>query len=776
MLRHSTCLALLLLLLVAACGGSGSAPDGSPGPIDQPGPQQAEAQPRGSVLRNTSGAPIGIRLLWAQSNNVIGYHLYISDSPIPDTARGDSSMQVEISSSKLIPQPPGSQPVLVDHIFPVSIGETWYYRLSAVWMDDSAEEESQLSGELQVDITPFTVASIENPNVGVGTTVFLQGSNFGQQDAGDVVEFPGVVWTNGVGFEPVMIPGTIMSWTETRIGVRVPLGATSGNIDVTIGGLTASTPDVFTNSQPYITSLTPLAADTTEEVTLTGNNFGNAQDSLHFVKFALFDVTAADRYVSWSNTQIVFKPLNLRQYELKEVRVSSGGFLSNIGFVELENAPPVPFLRALPDTGVAPLAVKFEPIEDSPGGPLLAFDPEGTNLTYGYDFQDDGNIDLTLPDAGQAPFTYDPSTTLVHTCRLTLTDEDGGTAEDTVTVTTSNPPLSLTDDGSPGGKPLYQTDQQLELNYVLSGGVPNYRVTFVLINQVTDAETIIAIDNGVTPGAQSHTFTIDTTSGTEVPFSNALPYGSWHIRIDADDLATEVDPVSLELPASGPPYDVYRAHVGMINDSTGDPGGTIGTLATDDLELLGYQVAQIDAASMVSGDLTGLHAVIWPAQAVVGQSEPYGWISVAELGLMSTYLDAGGSMVVLGPPSNGGNGAFPQDSTFNTLHQPFISVVAGVVSGDLNCIDFTQNGEYTINSLTINGAVGRNAPGTALTNGGTAHVQNTQANGFFNVFTANATGVGGVYLGMLAYDSLTFPGGITRPMYIDNIVSGSVGF
>ncbi len=775
MLRHSSCLALLVLLLLAGCG-SGPHTDADPVLPPADPPAQTGTQASGTVLRNTSGAPVGIRLLWAKQNNVAGYHLYISDSPIPDSARGDASLQVEIAGSKLIAQPAGSQPVLVDHVFPVNIGETWFYRLTSVWLDDSVEEESHFDGELQVDITPFTVAQIENPNVGVGTTLFIQGLNFGEQAAGDVVEFPGVLWVNGTGFQPAMIPATIMSWTPTRIGVKVPLGATTGNIDVTIGGLTASTPDVFTNSQPYITSLSPLSADVTEEVTLVGNNFGASQDSLHFVKFADFDVTAPDRNVSWSNTQIVFKPLNLRQFELKEVRVSSGGFLSNIGFVLLENAPPVPFLTATPASGTAPLAVKFEPMEDTTGVPEFAYDPEGTSLTYGYDFTNDGSIDVLMPDAGQVPHTYDPSLTTSHVCELTLTDQDGGTATDTVTVTTSNPPLSLTDNGSPGGKPIYQSDSQLTMKYTLSGGVPAYRVTWVLINDVTDAETIIAVDNGVSPGANTHVFDIDTTSGTAVAFSDLLPYGSWRMRIEADDIDSNVAPVSLDLPTSGPPYDIYRYEVGLINDTVGDPGQTIGTLISDDLVALGYDVKDIDAATMVAGDLTGLHAVVWPGQQVGAQAEPYSWISSAELTLMTTYLDAGGSMIVMAPPSNGGNGAFPQDSTFNGAHQPYQSVISGNANAGMTCLSFTQAWDYTVDQVTINGPAGSNTPGTSLINGGTSQAQNAAGTLFPNTFTPNSSGTGGVYISMLAYNAITFNVGNTRQMYIDNIVAGCVNF
>lgn len=781
MLRHSTFLALLLLLLCCGCGGSTTAQkpdDGAEGPAgDAP---DSAGVPHGQVLHSTSGVPVGIRLAWFPvQGGVTGYHIYFSDQPIPDSARGDNSFWLSIGGNDLIPQPGGSSPISVDHLFSVQIGETWYYRLSSVWTDpDTGQEESILSPETQVDITPFTVASIENPNVGVGTIVFIDGDHFGQQDVSDTVEFPGVQWVDGTGFVPAKIPGQIQSWTNTRIGVTVPLGTTSGNIDVTIGGLTASTPDTFTNSQPYITSLTPLGADITEDVTLVGNNFGNAQDTLHFVKFAGFDMTAAVQYTSWSNTQIVFHPLNLRQFEAKEVRVGVLGFLSNIGFLNLENAPPVVFLTASPSSGTAPLAVKFEPQEGggTPGGPVFAYDPEGTTLTYGYDFEDDGSIDITMPDASQVPHTYNPGLPTARTCRLTCADQDGGTGDDTVVVNVANPAIVVTDDGTSTGKPLFQSDGQLTIKYDVSGGAPNYDVTWVLTDDATNTETILATDLDVSPGPNVHNFDIDTTTSTAVAGSDLIPFGKWHIRAEAEDQDPAVTQGTFTWP-DPLTFDVFRYDIGMINDAAGDPGGTESTAITADLVTVGYKVTQVDAATMQISDLNGFNAVVVPGQYSSGQAQPYGWLSTAEIGVLTSFIDLGGQVIILAPPCiDSAAGPFPQDNNFNANLQPFASIVfANDQTLTRPTLDFTLLYDHMVRNIVWTSAdLGRNAPGTPLLNGAVGEIGVLATGAWFGAYRDNAVG-GGVYLGMFQYDASDATGvGESRALLLDNIVAGSI--
>ncbi len=85
----------------------------------------------------------------------------------------------------------------------------------------------------------FTVLSAPNisslsPTSGrVGTTVTITGANFGSAQGTSTVKFNGIIAT------------TITSWSATSIKAKVPTGATTGNVVITVSGL-SSNGKVFT--------------------------------------------------------------------------------------------------------------------------------------------------------------------------------------------------------------------------------------------------------------------------------------------------------------------------------------------------------------------------------------------------------------------------------------------------------------------------------------------------------------------------------------------------
>ncbi|WP_345023595.1 PQQ-dependent sugar dehydrogenase [Streptomyces sedi] len=95
------------------------------------------------------------------------------------------------------------------------------------------------------------------------------------------------------------------------------------------------------------------------------------------------------------------------------------------------NRYPIAKLSADRTSGPAPLEVNF----DSAG----SSDPEGTELTYAWDFDGDGTVDSTEP-AGS--FTYtEPGG---YTARLTVTDADGASANSAVQIVSGNTPPEIT--------------------------------------------------------------------------------------------------------------------------------------------------------------------------------------------------------------------------------------------------------------------------------------------------------------------------------------------
>jgi PKD repeat protein len=89
------------------------------------------------------------------------------------------------------------------------------------------------------------------------------------------------------------------------------------------------------------------------------------------------------------------------------------------------NAPPVALVGANPTSGIAPLAVTFSAAGSS--------DPDGTIASYAWTFGDGGSA-----SGASAAHTYAAAGT--YTAKLTVTDNGGATASQTVTITASADP------------------------------------------------------------------------------------------------------------------------------------------------------------------------------------------------------------------------------------------------------------------------------------------------------------------------------------------------
>src|SRR6267142_56183 len=163
-----------------------------------------------------------------------------------------------------------------------------------------------------------------NPTSGpVGTSVTITGTNFGASQGPSTVKF------NGTSAVPT-------SWSATSIVAPVPVGATTGNVVVTVGGA-ASNGVSFTVPvpAPSITSLNPASGVVGASVTISGANFGAAQGT-NTVKFNGTTATPT----SWGATSIV-APVPAGA-TTGNVVVTVGGVASNgVSFtVQADTTPP----------------------------------------------------------------------------------------------------------------------------------------------------------------------------------------------------------------------------------------------------------------------------------------------------------------------------------------------------------------------------------------------------------------------------------------------------
>ena len=139
----------------------------------------------------------------------------------------------------------------------------------------------------------FTVTSGTTPTIGSldpgagpeGTSVEITGTNFGDSQGTSTVAF------NGTAATPT-------SWSDTEITVAVPMGATTGDVVVTVDG-TASTGVEFTVTSG-ISALNPTSGPEGTSVAITGTSFGATQGT----STVAFNGTAVASYTSWSDTSI----------------------------------------------------------------------------------------------------------------------------------------------------------------------------------------------------------------------------------------------------------------------------------------------------------------------------------------------------------------------------------------------------------------------------------------------------------------------------------------
>ena len=206
--------------------------------------------------------------------------------------------------------------------------------LTAVATDTSGNSATSASVPVTVN-NASSAPSISglNPASGlVGTSVTIAGANFGSSQGSSTVTF------NGTSATPT-------NWSAMSIVAPVPVGATSGNVVVTVGGV-ASNGVSFTVTvpAPSITSLSPTSGIVGTSVTITGANFGASQGS----STVMFNGVSATP-TSWGATSIA-APVPAGALT-GNVVVTVGGVASNgVSFTVTNPGPSINSLN--PTSGV----------------------------------------------------------------------------------------------------------------------------------------------------------------------------------------------------------------------------------------------------------------------------------------------------------------------------------------------------------------------------------------------------------------------------------------
>ena len=184
------------------------------------------------------------------------------------------------------------------------------------------------SNPMAFQVLPPPQLSSISPAVGpVGQVVTLDGQNFGflQGSSNTVVTFNGV-------------PATL-DWLASGLQIRVPPGATTGPVVVTVDGRASNA--VTFSVAPHVTSISASSGVAGQSLTLTGTTFGVVQGP----STVTFNGSAAT-VTSWSDTSVTaIAPANAGGAE--QVAVTVGGLSSNALAFWVE---PVPNITSLGPT------------------------------------------------------------------------------------------------------------------------------------------------------------------------------------------------------------------------------------------------------------------------------------------------------------------------------------------------------------------------------------------------------------------------------------------
>src|SRR6266550_838132 len=192
-----------------------------------------------------------------------------------------------------------------------------------VMVPDSSNPAQTATQALSILINlppPPTITSLSQNAGAVGASITITGTNFGTLQGSSTVTFNGNA------------AAAASAWSTTSITVTVPVGATTGNVVVTVSG-TASNGSPFTVA-PTITSLSQTSGAVGASITITGTNFGTPQGS----STVTFNGTAAAAASAWSTTSITV---------LVPVGATTGNVVVTVG-AQASNGSP--FTIVLPPT------------------------------------------------------------------------------------------------------------------------------------------------------------------------------------------------------------------------------------------------------------------------------------------------------------------------------------------------------------------------------------------------------------------------------------------
>src|SRR6266550_2712955 len=137
-------------------------------------------------------------------------------------------------------------------------------------------------------VLPPTITILSQISGAVGVSITITGTNFGTLQGTSTVTFNGTA------------AAAASAWSTTSITVLVPVGATTGNVVVTVGAQASNGSPFTIVLPPTITILSQTSGPAGASITITGTNFGATQGT----STVTFNGITAAAASAWSPTSI----------------------------------------------------------------------------------------------------------------------------------------------------------------------------------------------------------------------------------------------------------------------------------------------------------------------------------------------------------------------------------------------------------------------------------------------------------------------------------------
>jgi IPT/TIG domain/Carboxypeptidase regulatory-like domain len=188
-------------------------------------------------------------------------------------------------------------------------------------------------------VTPAPAITILTPNAGaVGASVIIAGTNFGTTQGASTVTFNGTAVTS------------VTNWSAVSIVVKVPTGATTGNVIVNAAGVASNAVPFTVTPAPAITTLTPNTGAVGASVIIAGTNFGATQVAGSTITFNGIAATSVTIWSATSITAIVPVGATTGNVVVNAAGVASNGMTFTV--------TPTPVITSLlPNTGAVGASV-----------------------------------------------------------------------------------------------------------------------------------------------------------------------------------------------------------------------------------------------------------------------------------------------------------------------------------------------------------------------------------------------------------------------------------